>query len=83
MRKKVVQIPFDQGLLSELDAISRKQDKSRAQLVREACAHYVADIEEAELEKAYVEGYTRIPEDPDLGEAGLKLLAEILPEESW
>ena len=83
MRKRVVQVPFDERLLSELDAVSKKQGKSRAELVREACAHYVADIEEAELEKAYIQGYTRIPDEPELGEAGLKLMAEILPEESW
>ncbi len=83
MRKKIIQVPIDEALLRELNAMSRKQGKNRSELIREACAHYVAEVEEAELDKAYVEGYKRIPDDPALGEAGLKLLAEILPQENW
>jgi metal-responsive CopG/Arc/MetJ family transcriptional regulator len=83
MRKRVVQVPIDERLLSELDAVSKKQGKSRAELVREACTRYVADIEEAELEKAHIEGYTRVPDEPELGESMDKLAAEVLSEESW
>jgi hypothetical protein len=35
------------------------------------------------MDKASREGYLRIPEDPDAGEIGAVLLAEVLPKESW
>ncbi|OGO36697.1 MAG: hypothetical protein A2147_03440 [Chloroflexi bacterium RBG_16_57_8] len=83
MRKKIIQVPVDEALLYDLDALSRKQSRSRSELIREACARYVAEIEEAELDKAYVEAYKRIPDDPTLGEAWDKLAAEVLAEEQW
>ena len=83
MRKKVIQVPFDDRLLTELNTLSKKQDKTRSELIREACARYVAEVEEAELDRIYVEGYRKIPDDPAFGEAGLELLKEIFPEESW
>jgi metal-responsive CopG/Arc/MetJ family transcriptional regulator len=84
MRKKIIQVPVDHGLLKELDDLSKKQGRSRSDLIREACAHYVAETEEAEMDKAYVESYRTVPEDPGWGEVGLKLLSELYAdEEEW
>jgi metal-responsive CopG/Arc/MetJ family transcriptional regulator len=83
MRKKIIQVPVDYGLLKELDDLSKKQGRSRSDLIREACAHYVAETEEAEKDKAYVESYRAVPEDAELGEALDKLAAEVLAEEKW
>ncbi|MBN2238279.1 MAG: hypothetical protein JW712_00775 [Dehalococcoidales bacterium] len=35
------------------------------------------------LDKVYEDGYLRIPEEPELGEAQLEMISEILDEESW
>jgi len=83
MRKKVIQVPFDDRLLTELNTLSKQQRKTRSELIREACARYVADVEEAELDRIYVEGYRKIPDDPAFGEALEKMAAEVLPEEKW
>ncbi len=83
MPKKVIQVPIDEDLLKELNSLSKKQHKARAEVIREACAHYITEVEEEELDRIYIEGYKRIPEDPAIGETGLKLLAEFHPEETW
>ncbi|MBI2830617.1 MAG: ribbon-helix-helix protein, CopG family [Chloroflexi bacterium] len=83
MPKKIIQVPIDEELLKELNTLSKKQHKARAEVIREACAHYIAEAEEEELDRIYAEGYRRIPDDPELGEALDKLAAEVLSEESW
>jgi metal-responsive CopG/Arc/MetJ family transcriptional regulator len=83
MRKRIMQVPVDEALVKDLDELSKKLRRSRSDLIRDACAHYVAVTEEVELDKAYVESYRTIPEDPRLGELGLKLLGELFPGEEW
>jgi len=83
MVKKVIQVPVDEELLVALDQRSRKQNKARAKLIREACQCYLTQMESEELDRLYQQGYERLPEEPKLGEAQLGLAGEILPEESW
>jgi len=83
MTKKVIQVPVDEKLLGALDRTSRKQNKARAELIREACQRYLTQMESEELDRLYQQGYERLPEEPKLGEAQLGLAGQILPEESW
>jgi len=83
MVKKVIQVPVDEGLLIALDHTSRKQNRARAELIREACQCYLAQVESEELDRLYKEGYERVPEGPDLAEAQIGLAGEVLPKESW
>ena len=55
MPKKVIQVPVDAKLLKELDTLSKKQHKARAEVIREACAQYITKVEEAELDRQYIE----------------------------
>lgn len=83
MAKKIIQVPIGEHLLSDLNKYSKKQKKTRAEFIREACKHYVAETEEAEMDKQYVEGYRKFPESTEMGEVGEKLLLQILPDEEW
>ena len=83
MTKKVIQVPVDKDLLVALDRRSRKQNRARAELIREACQCYLKKVESEELDRLYQRGYEKVPEAPDLGEAQIALADEILPEESW
>jgi metal-responsive CopG/Arc/MetJ family transcriptional regulator len=83
MTKKVVQVPIDEELLKALNKLSKKQKKSRAELIRQACQRHLSNIEYEELDRLYQEGYKRIPEEPELGEAQLKLASQVLSEEPW
>jgi metal-responsive CopG/Arc/MetJ family transcriptional regulator len=83
MVKKVIQVSVDEGLLIALDRMSRKQNKARAELIREACQCYLEQVESEELDLLYQQGYERVPEEPEWGEGQIGLAGEVLPEESW
>jgi len=83
MTAKIIQVPVDQQLLTALNKACKKQKKKRAEFVRQACRESLKRLQEAEWDRQYIEGYRRIPEDPAIGEAGLKIAAETLPKEDW
>lgn len=83
MVKKVVQVPFDQELLKDLDSLSKKQHKARSELIRQACLRYLKEIEHEELDKLYQQGYMRIPEEPGTGEIQIAISGEFITKESW
>lgn len=83
MTKKVIQVPVDEGLLKDLDSLSRRKNKARAELIRDACASYLRKIEQEELDRVYQQGYQDIPEEPEMGEAQVAMSWEILSKESW
>jgi len=83
MIKKVIQVPVDEELLVALNQTSMKQNKARAELIREACECYLEKVESEELDRLYQQGYERVPEESGLGEAQLAVASEILPGESW
>jgi len=80
---KVIQVPMDEPLLREINRQARARGSTRAALMREACREYLRRREEEELERRYVEGYRRKPENPTWGEAGAKMAAEVLAVEDW
>jgi len=81
MIKKVVQVPVDEELLTALNQLSRKQRKTRSELIRQACQRYLGQAETEELDRLYQQGYERLPEEPELGEAQVAVAGEILPKE--
>lgn len=83
MVKKVIQVPVDEQLLIALDQTSKKQNKARAELIREACQCYLEQVQSEELDRLYQQGYERVPEEPESGEAQVGLAGEILSEEAW
>jgi len=83
MVKKVIQVPMDSELLVSLNRASKKQQKARAELIREACLSYLRHIEEDEMDQIYRKGYEKIPEKEDIGRAQASLTASVLPRERW
>lgn len=83
MTRKVIQVPVDAELLIALDQTSRKQNKARAEVIREACQRYLTQMESEELDRLYEQGYEKVPESAESGEAQMGLAGEILPGESW
>ena len=80
---RVVQVPMDKELLERLDRQAQSQDVPRAVLIREACRAYLRDLERAEMERRYVEGYERVPEEVGAQESLAWLAAASLPTEEW
>lgn len=60
--KITIQVPMEKQLLAHLDRRAKSEAVSRAALIRNACARYLREVESAERERRYVEGYRRIPE---------------------
>lgn len=83
MQKKVIQVPFDGDLLSEIDRLSKSKRQARAEVIREACRQYLRRVERDRMDEIYQKGYEKTPEKPDLGKAQAKLLDKVLEEESW
>jgi len=83
MVKKVIQVPVDKELLDCLDKVSRKQQRARAELIREACLSYLCKLENDELDKIYRKGYEKRPEKGDIGLAQITLAGGIFQEEQW
>jgi len=83
MPKKVIQVPVDEGLLKDLDRLSKKQGKARSQLIREACLRYLRGVEHEELDRLYQLGYMKIPEGPGTGETQVAISGEFMTKESW
>jgi hypothetical protein len=80
---KIIQVPMDKKLLQAVNRKARAKKSTRAALIRTACEEYLRKLEEEELDRRYVEGYRRKPEDPAWGELGAKLAAEVWPQEDW
>jgi metal-responsive CopG/Arc/MetJ family transcriptional regulator len=83
MVKKVIQVPVDRELLNCLDRVSKKQQRARAELIREACMSYLSKLENDEMDKIYRSGYEKMPEKEDTGRAQVALTDSILEEERW
>ena len=83
MVKRVIQVPVDEKLLTELDRVSKKQSEARSEIIRRACRQYLDQVESEEMDYQYQQGYRRLPENTGVGEAQLLLVGEILPEETW
>lgn len=83
MPKKVIQVPVDEGLLKDLDSLSKKQRRARSEIIREACLRYLRQVEHEALDRLYQQGYTRTPEEPEIGEAQIAMAGELMSRESW
>lgn len=81
--KKIIQIPIDDELLSQLDEVSSNRDQSRSDLIREACQAYLYGIERDALEQRYQRGYQSIPEETSSGETQIRMVGYVLPKETW
>ncbi len=80
MRRQTL-VQLNDRLLALLDERAARSGRSRSDLIREAIERYVREDEEAAIDAAIVEGYTRIPQEDD---PWADLLArESIREEPW
>lgn len=62
-QQTLVQLTDD--LVRVLDAKAAREGRNRSALIREAVEQYLHEDIEAEIDRQIVEGYTRIPQEPD------------------
>lgn len=65
MARRQVLVQLSDELLTHLDRQAQRRCVSRSQVIREAIKQYTYDEAEAEIDRQIVEGYTRIPQEPD------------------
>jgi metal-responsive CopG/Arc/MetJ family transcriptional regulator len=58
-------VQLNDELLPLLDEQAGRLGVSRSELIRRAIEEYLGDEREAAIDAAIVEGYTRIPQEPD------------------
>jgi metal-responsive CopG/Arc/MetJ family transcriptional regulator len=78
MVMKVIRVLLDSELIIGLDRVSKKQRRTRAELMSEACLSYLRQVEEEEMDKIYRRGYEEIPEKEEIGQAQVALTGSIL-----
>ena len=80
---KIIQVPMEEDLLKQIDAIASIVAESRAAFIREACQQRLKNLHAEELDRLYIEGHEAHPEDLDWAESSAKLLSKRLPKEKW
>lgn len=58
-------VQLNDELLAVLDERAGRLGVSRSELIRRAIEDYLEDEREAAIDAAIIEGYTRIPQEPD------------------
>jgi metal-responsive CopG/Arc/MetJ family transcriptional regulator len=83
MRTTPISVRVASNLLASLDEMSYGLGLSRSETIREACIQYIVSSIEDPLDKQYVTGYLRFPEEDDGDDWRATLAAEVLGEEDW
>jgi metal-responsive CopG/Arc/MetJ family transcriptional regulator len=81
--RKVIQVPMDEELLTRIDEMVGRVAESRAAFIREACQGRLEALKGGQLDRQYVEGYRRKPEEAVWAKATARLLSRVLPREKW
>jgi hypothetical protein len=81
--KKIIQVPIDDELLTRIDETVSRVAETRAAFIREACRLRLEALKGGQLDRQYVDGYRRKPEDPAWARATARLLPNVLPREEW
>lgn len=81
--KRIIQVPIEEDLLERIDDTAGAVAESRAAFIREACKLRLKTLAARELDRRYMDGYRKKPEDLAWAETGAKLLSRVLPRESW
>ncbi len=81
MARQQTLVQLTEELVALLDERAARSGRSRSALIREALEEYLRDEREAAIDRAIVEGYTRIPEEDDPWvELGAR---RMIAEEPW
>ena len=81
--KTVIQVPIERELVARLDQEARRQEVSRAALIRTACLRYLRERDREERARQYEAGYARSPDETNERDSLAWLAAAELPSEEW
>ena len=81
--KIIIQVPIEGELLKLIDISADAASQSRAAFIREACKQRLKSLEVEKLDRRYVAGYKKKPEDLKWAKASARLLSKRLLKEKW
>ena len=76
-------VQLNDTLLEILDRRATETGRSRSDLIREAIEQYYREDIEAAIDRAMVEGYTRVPDDDELDALYEDVARRSIAEEPW
>ena len=76
-------VQLNDTLLEVLDQRAVETGRSRSDLIREAIEQYYKEDIEAAIDRAMVEGYTRVPDDDEFDAFYDELARRSIAEEPW
>jgi len=81
--KKIIQVPIEEELLVRIDGTVGRVAESRAAFIRDACRLRLKALEGHRLDRQYMDGYRRKPENTVWARTTTRLLSGVLPREKW
>lgn len=76
-------VQLNDTLLEVLDQRAVETGRSRSDLIREAIEQYYKEDIEAAIDRAMVEGYTRVPDDDEFDGLAEMNAETLIGEEPW
>jgi metal-responsive CopG/Arc/MetJ family transcriptional regulator len=76
-------VQLNDALLEVLDQRAVETGRSRSDLIREAIEQYYKEDIEAAIDRAMVEGYTRVPDDDEFDGLAELNAETLVAEEPW
>ncbi|HJW58926.1 MAG TPA: CopG family transcriptional regulator [Actinomycetota bacterium] len=76
-------VQLNDTLLEVLDQRATETGRSRSDLIREAIEQYYKEDIEAAIDRAMVEGYTRVPDDDEFDALYQDVARRSIAEEPW
>ena len=76
-------VQLNDTLLEVLDQRAVETGRSRSDLIREAIEQYYKEDIEAAIDRAMVEGYTRVPDDDEFDGLAELNAQTLIGEEPW
>ena len=80
MARKEVLVQLDDDLVDRLDRLAEREGTNRSDLLRRGAAAVLEAAERVEADNALQEAYRRVPQDPAIVSAALRLASLTTPE---
>lgn len=81
MARKIIQVPADEEFIAKLDRV--RGERSRAEVMRKAFIDYFTREQKKRMDRAYLDGYGKKPEDSDWPEIQEEIIGEIMKGYDW
>lgn len=83
MARNQTLVQLSDRLVAALDEVAARERRSRSDLIRAAIAAYLADTLHDDVDRQYVEAYTKHPPTDEFDAWASAALEDAITEEAW